>query len=158
MRSREKTWVRYTRGQIIWGGLEDRIDGWRSAQRGGWESGGGCFFIPPPSPFLLVFSARTDRRHMGRAFSPVGLLFRLKPHPIFAFRPALPFPPGCIRFPGWVDLATCFDYFRFFPPRYVPRKTRKKERKKRILFVLVECSGQSIDGELIGSCHIRDSV
>ena len=157
MRSREKTWVRYTRGQIIWGGLEDRIDGWRSAQRGGWWGGGGRFFTPP-SPFLLVFSARTDRRHMGRAFSPVGLLFRLKPHAIFAFRPALPFPPGCIRCPSWVDLATFFDYFRFFPLGTFPAKRGRKKEKKEFCLCWSSVPGNRLMGELIGSCHIRDSV
>jgi hypothetical protein len=111
---------------------KDRIDGWRSAQRGGWNGGGGCFFILPPSPFLPVFSVRTDR--MGRAFSPLGLLFRPKPPSNSRLSTLIPLSSRLytvlsIRWAVSISVDCCF-----FLGTGSAKQEGKKE-KKRILFV-----------------------
>ena len=92
-----------------------------------------------------IFGAHGPQAHGSRIFAR-GALVPAQAPCNFRLSTCTPLSSRLYTVPQLGGPCHFLRLFSFFSPRYVPRKTRKKERKKRILFVLVECSGQSIDG------------
>ena len=103
----------------------------------------------------LSISVCTDR--MGCTFSPLGS--GTNHSPIRDSRRTFPFFPVQVVLSIKSAVQATFDRcFSFLFGHVSAEQERKREKKKNFVCVWSSVPGNRLMGELIGSCHIRDSV